>query len=175
MYPMQMNGMGRSFFGTEGEVMNRKLQNIAQRLSENDIHELLRLKKMGDKKVVALQKKRDKLAADLAKAEAQLAKLLGDAPAKPRRGRKPGTKKAAAPAAGRKKRKSSRVNLSAAVREVFARAGAPLRAREVVDALPDVGVKVKDVTDMRKRVSVVLASQKSYFEQVERGVYQLKG
>ncbi len=44
----------------------------------------------------------------------------------------------------------------------------------MVEGLPDVGVKVKNEADMKKRVSVVLASQKNYFEQVQRGVYQLK-
>lgn len=161
--------------------MKRKLQSIAMQLSESDIQELIRLKKMGDKRVVALQKKRDKLASDLAKVEAQLSKLVGDAEA-PRRGR---PRKSAGPAktaggaktGARKKAgrtKSKRLNLSAAVREAFSRAGTPLKARDIVDALPAAGIKVKNVSDMRKRVSVVLASQKNHFEQVERGVYQLK-
>lgn len=154
--------------------MKRKLKTIAQQLSESDIQELLRLKKMDDKRVVALQKKRDKLAADLTRVEAQIAKLTGDVEAPKRRGRKPGPAKTAGSGktGGRRTRK---VNLSATVREIFSRAGTPLKARDVVDALPEMGVKVKNVSDMRKRISVVLAAQKNYFEQVERGVYQLKG
>lgn len=161
--------------------MKRKLESIARQLSENEIKELMRLKKTGDKKTIALQKKRDKIAAQLADIDAQLAALLGEAPAAaPRRGRpakKAGAAKTAAGARKTGKRragKGGRTNLSAAVREVFARAGGPLKAREVVAALPEAGIKVKNEADMRKRISVVLASQKNHFEQVSRGVYQLK-
>ena len=162
--------------------MKRKLQRIAMQLSESDIQELIRLKKMGDKKVIALQKKRDKLASDLAKVEAQLSKLMGDVEA-PKRGRPRKNAGPAKTAGGRKtggarkkagRAKSKRLNLSAAVREALSRAGTPLKAKDIVEALPDVGIKVANVSDMRKRVSVVLASQKNYFEQVERGVYQLR-
>lgn len=153
--------------------MKRKLATIAKELSEEDIQELIRLKRTDDKKVVALRKKRDKLAADLAKAEAELAKLTGEeAPKRKRAPRKQGAKPG--PKKGAKRGGRRRVNFTAAVREVFARAGAPLRAAEVVEQLPGVGIKVKDVADMKKRVSVVLASQKNSFEQVERGVYQVK-
>ncbi len=151
--------------------MKRKLAAIAKSLSENDIQELIRLKKTGDKRVIALTKKRDRIAAKLAEVEAEIAKLTGESlPSKrgPRKQRgKPGPK----PGAKRGKR---RVNFTAAVREVFVQAKQPLRAAEVVERLETVGLKVKDVTDMKKRVSVILASQKNSFEQVERGVYQLK-
>lgn len=164
--------------------MNKKLQSIAKQLTENDIQELIRMRKESSQKAITLRKKRDKLAAELARLDAQLEKLEGgDAGAgetKPARGRRSRKKTAAAKApakpkkAGARKGKSRRVNLSAAVREVFAQAGAPLKASQVVDGLPAAGVKVKDVAEMRKRISVVLASQKTHFEQVERGVYQLK-
>lgn len=160
--------------------MKRKLASIAKQLSESDIQELMRLKKLGDKKVVTLQKKRDKLAADLEKLDAELAAILGtdtETPKRGRRGRKPAAVKKAATGKPRGRRKgatSRNNNLSAAVREIFANAGQPLKARDVVDALPGVGVKVKDLADMRKRISVVLASQKNHFEQVSRGLYQLK-
>lgn len=192
--------------------MRKTLKSIAMQLSESDIQELFRLKKMEDKRVVALRKKRAKLAADIARLDSQIAKLGGETEAEAapaRRGRKPGSKnkkpgrkpgsgKAAAekPAAKktagkkaakkaakkavakkpavRKGKKRTRINLSATVRDIFAKAGAPLKASQVVDALPDAGIKVADVAAMRKRISVVLASQKSHFEQVERGVYQLK-
>ncbi len=171
--------------------MKRKLAAIAMELSEEDLQELLRLKKTGGKKADALRKKRDRLAADLAKAEAELAKLTGgETPAK-RRGRKPGRPAAAAagaekktrgrkagPAKGTKKRArrgaGRRVNFTAAVRDVFVKAGTPLRAAEVVENLAASGVAVKDAADMKKRVSVILASQKNSFEQVDRGLYQLK-
>lgn len=161
--------------------MKRSLKSIAAQLSEEEIQELVRIKKMSDKKTVGLMKKRDKLVSQLAAIDAELAKLTGGkkaAPTQPkRRGRKPAA--AAAPAAkkkpGRKKAvRGRRSNFSASVRDVFAQAGVPLKASQVVDALPGVGVKVKDVSDMRKRVSVVLAQHKNYFEQVERGVYRLR-
>ena len=165
--------------------MKRNLKSIAMKLTDSDIQELIRLRKQGDKKTVALRKKRDKLAAELARVDAQLAKAgveidAGEAQPAPRgrkpRGRPASTAKKAATktsASGRKGRKP-RTNLSAAVREVFARAGGPLKASQVVDGLPEAGIKVKSVPEMRKRISVVLASQKNYFEQVERGVYQLR-
>ena len=162
--------------------MKKNLKTIASQLTEDDIQELMRLKRTGGKKAVALQKKRDKLAADLAKVEAQLAELTGDVVAKPRRGRKPAARKTAAPAkakAGKKttgaRRGKRRVNLTATVRDIITQAGSPQRARDIVDALPGMGVKVKDIADMRKRISVVLASQKNSFEQVSRGMYQIKG
>ena len=170
--------------------MKRKLQSIAMQLSEDEIQELMRLKKQGDKKSVALRKKRDRLAAELARLDAQLAKMGGDVPEKEpaRRGRKPKAKVKAAPARRRRPsaakpaakkgakpgRSSRRNNLSAAVTEIFSQAGTPLKASQVVDGLPGVGIKVKDVAAMRKRISVVLASQKKRFEPLERGVYQLK-
>ena len=152
--------------------MKRKLATIAKELSEEDIQELIRLKRTDDKKVVALRKKRDRLAAALAKADAELAKVSGEAAPVKRAARKQRAKPG--PKAGSKRGGKRRVNFTAAVREVFAQAKGPLRAAEVVEALPGVGVKVKDVADMKKRVSVVLASQKNSFEQVERGVYQIK-
>ena len=176
-----MKGMGR---------MNRKLLTIAKQLSGNDLEELLRLRKMEEKKVSDLHKTRDKLVADLAKVEKQLAKLDSGAESAPKtrkkRGRKPASEAKAETAPARKagkkkagakkgaKKRSRRLNLSAAVREVFARAARPLKASEVVDGLPAAGIKIADVSAMRKRISVVLASQKNHFEQVERGVYQLK-
>lgn len=164
--------------------MKKKLQSIAAQLTEDDIQEIIRIKKTSDKRSVALMKRRDKLAAQLAAVEAELAAVAGtSAPAAgKRRGRKPGRKPGVKPAAagakkvatrGRKKAAGRRNNFSAAVREVFAQAGTPLKASQVVDGLPAAGVKVKDVSEMRKRVSVVLAQHKNYFEQVERGVYRL--
>lgn len=178
--------------------MKRKLQTIANQLTESDIQELIRIKKMGDKKTVALRKKRDKLAANLARIDAQLEKMTGSPeeakPARAKRGRKP--KAAAAPAkktaTKRKKaakpetqdapakrgaprgKRSAGTSLSATVRQIFADAGTPLKASQVVDSLPGAGIKVKSIPDMRKRISVVLASQKNHFQQVERGLYQLK-
>lgn len=153
--------------------MKKKLQSIAMQLSESEIQELVRLKKMGDKKLVSLNKKRDKIVAQLEAVDAEIAAALGaEAPVRKRRaGRKPAAVKAPA----KKKKRGGRVNLSVAVREIFSQAGTPLKAKDVVDALPDAGIKVRDVAAMRKRISVVLASQKNHFEQVERGVYQLKG
>ncbi len=171
--------------------MKRKLAAIARELSEEDLQELLRIRKTGDKKVDGLRKKRDKLAADLAKAEAELAQLTGGAETRKKRrgrkpgrpaaaegaarakpGRKPGAKKAAKKGPGRGGKR--RVNFTAAVRDVFVSAGTPLRAAEVVERLAEAGAKIKDTADMKKRVSVILASQKNSFEQVDRGLYQLK-
>jgi hypothetical protein len=155
--------------------MKRTLASIAKSLSEEDIQELIRLKKTDDKKVVSLRRKRDKIAAALAAIEAEIAKLGGEAaPAK--RGRRKGAKlgRKPGPKPGAKRGGKRRVNFTAVVRDVFAQAGQPLRAAEVVEKLPEAGIKVKDPADMKKRVSVVLASQKNSFEQVSRGVYQLK-
>ncbi len=159
--------------------MKRKLATIAKSLSEEDIQELIRLKKTDDKRVVSLRKKRDKVAATLEKLDAEIAALTGGAaPAGRgrRRGAKPGPKpgsKKPGPKPGMKKR-GRRVNFTAAVRDILSKADQPLRAAEVVERLPEAGIKVKDATEMKKRVSVILASQKNSFEQVERGKYQLK-
>ncbi len=169
----------------ERKRMKRTLKSIAAQLTEDEIQEIIKLKKMGDKKNAVLIRKRDKLAAQLADVEAELAKRSGGkiAPAQPkRRGRKPASESSAPvrktagskPAGRRRAAGSRRNNFSASVREVFAQAGTPLRARQVVEGLPGVGVKVKDESDMRKRVSVVLAQHKNHFEQVERGVYRLR-
>lgn len=162
--------------------MNKDLENIARQLSESDIQELMRIKKSEDKKLAELRQKRDKLAADLADLDAQLA--FGgpekSAKRKPRRGgRKPGSAAKAGPAKkagkrGRARRGEEKVNMAGAVREAFEHAGTPLRARQVVDLLPEVGVEVADELDMRKRVSVILAQHKKSFQQIERGVYRLK-
>ena len=187
--------------------MKKELKSIAMQLSENDIKELFRLKKMGDKRVIALRKEREKMAANLARLDKRIARLMGEdegekaeAPKRRRRSRKSGRRVAAKKAkaepkkargrpgrkAGKvsqtksrgtrgKGRKSARINnLSAAVRKVIAKAGAPLKASQVVDGLPGAGIKVASVADMRKRVSVVLASQKKHFDRVEPGLYQLK-
>lgn len=151
--------------------MKRNLATIAKSLSEEDIQEVIRLKKTGDKRAVTLRKKRDKLAAALEKIEAELAAIVGD-PVPAKRGRRRGAKPGPKP--GAKRGGKRRVNFTAAVREVFAQAGTALRAAEVVERLDSVGIKVKDLTEMKKRVSVILASQKNSFEQVERGKYQLK-
>ncbi len=163
--------------------MNKNLELIARQLSESDIQELLRIKKSEDKKLAELRQKRDKLAADLADLDAQLADDEPEAPVarKPRRGgRKPrqaATKEVAArkPAKrGGRQTRGGKVNVAGAVREAFKQAGEPLRARQVVDLLPKVGIKVTDDLEMRKRVSVILAQHKSSFEQIERGLYRLK-
>lgn len=183
--------------------MPKNLRRIANRLSENDIQEIIRLKKMGDKKVIAVRKERDRVAANLAKLDAQLAKLTGERPAEaaeapPHRragnpGRPKGSAKGKAKAkktsmvktkaakAGKKITKIKRddkkgrcINLSATVQEIFARAGEPLKANQIVDALPEAGIPVASVAGMRKRISVVLASQKNNFKRVKRGLYHLK-
>lgn len=153
--------------------MKRKLASIAKSLTEADIQELIHLKKMGDKRVVALTRKRDRVAANLEKIEAELAELTGVA-APGKRGRKRRTGAKPGPKPGTRRGGKRRINFTAVVRDVLTKAGQPLRAAEVVERLPEAGVKVKDVTDMKKRVSVIFASQKNSFQQVERGKYQIK-
>ena len=63
--------------------------------------------------------------------------------------------------------------LTDAVRKVVAGATQPMRASDIVDALPGAGFKVADVSMIRKRVSIILATQKGSFKQVERGLYQI--
>lgn len=143
--------------------MNRNLKNIAMQLTESDIKEIIRIKKTGDKRLEALRNKRAGLVEKLAALDSEIAALIGDATvekAPRRRGPARGTKR-------------GKVNFVAKMREVFEQAGEPLRAREIVDALPGVGVKMKDIPYTRKRVSVALATNKC-FEQVERGVYRLR-
>ena len=163
--------------------MRKNLETIASKLSESDLQEIIRLKKKESKKSMALHKKRERLAVRLAKIDEQLGQLTGEVPAgkrsvPKRRGRKPGRK----PAAGKAKtllkkvgrRRGRRVNLTAAVRGIFEQASNPLKAKEVVAALPAAGIKVKDVASMRKRISNILATQKKYFAQVERGLYRFR-
>ncbi len=171
--------------------MKRKLAAIARELSEDDLQELLRLKRTDGKLVAELSRKRDKLAEELAKADAELARLTGGAAPAKRRGRRKAAEKSAEAEAPEMKQRAKpgpkpgskrmakrggrrKVNFTAAVRDVFAKAGTPLRAAEVVGLLSDSGMKIKDPADLKKRVSVVLASQKNSFEQVERGLYKLK-
>lgn len=134
-------------------------------LSDKELEEIIRIKKTGGKRAEALRKKREKAAAQLAAIDAQIAQLTGgEAPAAPKAKGRPG------PRAGAKRGK---INFVAKMREVFAQAGKPLRAREIVESLPEVGVKIKDIPYTRKRVSVALATNKC-FEQVSRGIYQLR-
>lgn len=171
--------------------MKRSLKEIAKQLTGDDIQELMRLKEQEDKRLTDLLKKRDKLAGELAEVEEQIAGLggsvAGKAPAgKKKPGRRPGRKAKAVsepmadeekPARGRRKGKARgrrNNNLSATVRAIFAAASGPLKASQVVEALPEAGIDVPDVSEMRKRISVVLSSQKKHFEPVERGLYQLR-
>lgn len=144
--------------------MSRKLKSIAMQLSDSDIQEIIRIKKSDGKKVEELRKKRDRLASQLAALDAQIIKLTGEAPA-------PVARKRGAPTRAARKTK---INFVAKMREVFEQTNEPMRAREIVEALPGVGVKIKDAAYTRKRVSVALATNKC-FEQVERGVYRLSG
>lgn len=167
--------------------MKKNLMSIAMGLSEKELMELVRLKKDGGKKLVELRRERNKLATAIAKIDKKLAEYgegaadAGDvetAPRKTRRGRGRGRKAAKAavkPAsktkgAGRGKRRAA--GLTEAVRNVVANAADPVRASDIVDALPGVGFKVKDVAATRKRVSIILATQKGSFQQVGRGLYQ---
>lgn len=173
-------------------MMDRTLENIARQLSESDIQELLRIKKSEDKKMADLRARRDKLAEEIAEIDEMLAGNAEEDAPKARRGRRPAATtqntartpraaKTVAPAQAKQpgrrggpRLRAGKVNMAAAVREVFQRAGEPLRARQVVEGLPEAGVKVPDVLEMRKRVSVILAQHKNSFEQVERGIYRLK-
>ncbi len=154
--------------------MKKTLQSIASQLSEDDIQEIIRLKKAGGKRVAALQRKRNRLAAEIERIDAELAGLSDGTGAAPRhkRGRKPGKKNTASKTT-KKKHTGRRNNLSAAVRSIFQKTNKPLKASQVVDSLPKAGIHVADIADMRKRISVVLASQKNHFKQVSRGLYQL--
>lgn len=169
--------------------MKRKLKEIARQLTGEDIQELLRIKESEDKRVAELLKKRDRLAAELADIDEQLAgQTGGEMRGKKKPGRRPGRKARIAvemdvvdaedkPARRKGKRKGKgrrNNNLSATVRSIFAAAGGPLKASQVVEALPEAGIDVPDISEMRKRISVVLSSQKKYFEPVERGLYQLR-
>lgn len=140
-------------------------------LSDSDIQELIRIRKSGGKKVETLRKKQDKLTAQLAAVKAEIAKLTGEAAPATVAAAEPQPRRRGAPKGGT--RRGGRVNFVAKMREVLTNAGTPLRARDIVESLPTVGVKVKDIPYTRKRVSVALATNKC-FEQVSRGIYQLK-
>lgn len=161
-------------------------------LSEKEIMQLARLKKDGGKKLAVLRKERKKLADALARIDGQIAGLGGsplgdDAPAKrtrsakkavpeKRRTRKAAVKAASKPAgkaASKPRRgKAGKIGLTEGVRKALSQANDPLRASDIVDALPGLGYKVKDVAATRKRVSIVLATQKNNFTQVARGLYK---
>jgi|GEM_PF-2586248 hypothetical protein len=172
--------------------MNKDLLTIAMGLSEKDIKELMRLKKDGSKKLGELRRERKKLLTALKKINDQIVSYGGedifnmDSPATKRRGRKPGKKSTLAEKAPTSKRKKpTKANsgakgkrlisggLTDAVRKVLVDANDSLRAADIVDKLPGFGYKVKDVAAIRKRVSIVLATQKKNFEQVGRGLYRI--
>ena len=170
--------------------MSNYLLRLASRLSEREIHELLRLKKDNLKKAKALRKQRAALAASLEKLDRRIAEMTGgaaapvagpgtpilppDAQAGPA---KPGSK-AGKPTAqkSRKGRRAGRMEgLTAAIRMVFANAkDQNLRAYQIVRALPEIGIKVDDFKSLRRRVSILLA-HKPYFKRVDYGLYRLKG
>lgn len=171
--------------------MNKNLLTIAMGLSEKDIKELMRLKKDGSKKLGELRRERKKLLTALKKINDQIVSYGGedifnmDSPVKKARGRKPGRKPALAEAATPKRKKTAKSSskgkgkrlisggLTDAVRKVLLDANDSLRAADIVDKLPGFGYKVKDVAATRKRVSIVLATQKKNFEQVGRGLYRI--
>ncbi|MDR3077995.1 MAG: hypothetical protein LBV15_04445, partial [Planctomycetota bacterium] len=150
-------------------VMENNLSRLALRLSEAEIQELLRLKKGGLKKTKALRKRRDALAARLAKLDRRIAEMTGEetvAASKPeavaspvqagpaKRGRKPGKRPAASRTSGGDGRM---IGITAAIRAALSGAkGQPLKAAQVVDAMPGIGIKVDNVAEMRQRVSILL-------------------
>ena len=189
----------------------KNLTSIAMQLSEDEIRQLMRLRKKGEQEAIKLRRRHDRLAAELKKVEKRLAGITGEstpgavgrpgrpakkAAVKPGRapkgkaqvpagkpGRGSGSKPAGATAANAVRiggasetrgRKLSPNGLAAAVRSVLADAGTPLNAHQIVEALPGVGFKVDDNRLVKKRVSVLLASQKKYFTSVTRGIYTVK-
>lgn len=97
--------------------------------------------------------------------------------AKGKPGRKPVAVKAVpAPKAkpAKKIAKGRKGSLTGLVRKILEAASAPLKASQIVDALPAAGYKVKDVAGIRKRVSVILASGKKSFEKTGSGLYIIK-
>ena len=171
--------------------MKKNLLTIAMGLSEKDIKELMRLKKDGSKKLVELRRERKKLLTALKKINDQIVAFGGedifnmDSSAPKTRGRKPGRKAAATGAAPATRKKSVKAKstgkgkrlvsggLTDAVRQVLVDAGDSRRAADIVDKLPKFGYKVKDIGAIRKRVSIVLATQKKNFEQIGRGLYRI--
>ncbi len=171
--------------------MKKKLLSIAMGLSEKDIKELMRLKKDGSKRLEELRRERKKLLADLKKVNDTIVSLGGEdlftMEASPRktRGPKPGRKAALSGITSTKRNKSANAGssrkgkrlvsggLTDAVRKVLVDAGDSLRAADIVDKLPGFGYKVKDIAAVRKRGSIVLATQKKNFEQVGRGLYRI--
>ncbi|MDR1533679.1 MAG: hypothetical protein LBU64_01070 [Planctomycetota bacterium] len=171
--------------------MKRNLKIIAGQLSDRDIREVIRLKKLGGKRAVELKKKRAKLAETLDKLDQRLAALAGAdfSPAPPVRRKSAGKAAKAArakPAEGeapaadqpidsaRKGRKPSPGSLASLVRKILDKSEEPLKAREIVERLPKTRVKALGVPALRKRISVLLATQNGYFEQTGRGLYKLK-
>lgn len=151
--------------------MKKDLLSIAMGLSEKDIQKLAKLHKDGSKKLTELRRERKKLAAALAKVDRQIAALDVETEAPARRTRKT---RAAKPVAGKgRKAKRGGAGLTDAVREILSKSSTPMRASEIVDALPGEGVSVKDVQATRKRVSIILASQKKSFAQSGRGLYKI--
>lgn len=63
--------------------------------------------------------------------------------------------------------------LTNAVKQILGQSAQALRAGDIVEKLPEVGFKVKNEAALRKRVSIVLATQKKNFKQAGRGLYQI--
>ncbi|MDR2392324.1 MAG: hypothetical protein LBE84_11690, partial [Planctomycetota bacterium] len=79
----------------------KNLTNIAMQLSEDEIRQLMRLKKKGGQLAIRLRRRRDKIAAELEKLDRQLARITGNiTPAETGRTRGTGKKTAGKP--GRK-------------------------------------------------------------------------
>ncbi len=154
--------------------MNKKLLSIAQELSEKEIQALIRLKKHGGKKLTELNRERKKLLSSLAKIEKQILDFGGDLDSAASK-RKTSSSKGRRGSAGKAQEKSGfdGSGLTEAMREVMTKANSPLRASDIVEALPENGFKVKDVMATRKRVSIILATQKKSFHQTGRGLYVL--
>jgi hypothetical protein len=187
------------------------LTSIAMRLSEDEIKQLMHLRKKGEQAAIKLRRRRDELSIELKKVEERLADITGEStPGAAGRRRRPGKNAAAKPGraprggaeapAGKSVRKPARKparakaakaariesagetrgrklspnGLTAAVRSILAEAGAPLNANQIIEALPGAGFKINDAQLAKKRVSVLLASQKKYFTSVARGIYTLK-
>ncbi|MDR0361667.1 MAG: hypothetical protein LBJ46_03125 [Planctomycetota bacterium] len=163
--------------------MKRKLLDIAKQLSERELEQLMQLKRDGGKKLQELRKERRKVAAELARIDRRIAQFGGEPEAEtgkpvgakaPSAAKKRGRpKKAEAKPRGRRKGPRRGKGLTEGVMKVLEAAAEPLRASDIVDALPGAGFKVEDVKEARKRVSIVLASKKDRIENVGRGLYKL--
>lgn len=161
--------------------MENMLLRLALRLSDNEIRELLHLKRGSAKKLAALHRERTALVNKLEKLDRRIAAMTEKHDPSKRMAAagamEPDENYEAETAAPSRKLKIARKGrrpgkLTAAILKIMDGAdGQALRSSQIVDALPGVGLKVDDKQKTRQAVSMLL-SRRRYFKRVGPGLYR---